>query len=366
MAAVVTHRGGRGLVLGAGGALGAAWTIGALCVLAEVEGYDAAAVDVVLGTSAGSVVAALLGCGVAVGDMAERLDTARPPKTEGTGPVNPFDVHRSLAAIPRPVLLPSNLGLVARTARKPHRHTFMTVAAGLAPKGRGDLRPLAAMIEDASAGEGWPRDPAVWVAAMDFERGRRVVFGRDPRFRAVRVVDAADENVDEIDGKQLPTEFVPPPTDVRLSQAVMASCAAPGFFPPVRIGSRRYVDGGAVSVTNADALVSCGLDEVLILAPMATFARTRPWSATAQADLRLRRGFTARLGTEVARLRKAGARVRVLAPTADDLDVIGLNMMNPRRRREVLERSLMTTRAQLADRPAPPAARTAQAVRRTS
>ena len=52
------------LVLGAGGVLGAAWTIGALCALEEVEGFDPRAADVIVGTSAGSILGALLGAGV--------------------------------------------------------------------------------------------------------------------------------------------------------------------------------------------------------------------------------------------------------------------------------------------------------------
>ena len=60
--------------MGAGGALGAAWTVGALEALADLEGYDPSAWDVVVGTSAGSVTAALLGCGVTVGELADRLD----------------------------------------------------------------------------------------------------------------------------------------------------------------------------------------------------------------------------------------------------------------------------------------------------
>ena len=59
----------RGLVLGAGGVLGAAWTIGALDALAEVEGFAPHEADVIVGTSAGSVLAALLGSGLTAHDL---------------------------------------------------------------------------------------------------------------------------------------------------------------------------------------------------------------------------------------------------------------------------------------------------------
>jgi NTE family protein len=235
----------------------------------------------------------------------------------GTGPVNAFDVHRALAAIPHPVLLPGNLRLAARTLGRPGRHTMMTFAAGLAPRGRGDLSPLAGLIDGAADGNGWPQRPTTWIVSMDFDAGRRVVFGR---------------------------QGAPAAT---LAQAVTASCAAPGYFPPARIGDRRYVDGGAVSVTNADVLVRSGFDEVLVLAPMATFARAPRWSALARADWQLRRRFTRRLAMESTRLTAAGTAVRVIAPTERDLAVIGVNVMNPARRREVLETAMVTTRDQL-------------------
>jgi NTE family protein len=307
----------RGLVLGAGGALGAAWMIGALNALADVEGHDARTADVVLGTSAGSVIAALVGCGHSVEELAHRLDVNALPHVEGTGPVNAFDVHTALAAIPRPAMLPGNLRLAARTVTRVHRHTMMTLVAGLAPRGRGTLAPLADMIADAQAGNGWPVSPSTWIAAMDFDTGRRVVFGR------------------------------PGAPPVSLPEAVVASSAAPGFFPPASIGGRRYVDGGAVSVTNADVLADEGLDEVIVLAPMAAYDRTRRGSATVRADRRLRSLFTRRLGIEIDRLETGGCRVRVFAPTAEDLRIMGVNLMNPARRREVMHMSMRTTREQL-------------------
>ena len=96
------HRLSRGLVLGAGGALGAPWMIGAMSALQEIEGFEPRTADMLVGTSAGSVLASLLASDVSVAEMLERLDGHAVPRVEGTGPVNPFDVHASLAAIPRP------------------------------------------------------------------------------------------------------------------------------------------------------------------------------------------------------------------------------------------------------------------------
>lgn len=315
---MMTHPGlSRGLVLGAGGALGAAWMIGALSALQEIEGYEPRSVDMLVGTSAGSVLASLLASDVSVAEMLDRLDGSAVPHVEGTGPVNPFDVHASLAAIPRPQLLPGNLRLAARAVTRPRSHTFMTVVAGLAPRGRGDLAPLAEFVREARGEREWPLHPTTWIVAMDFDTGRRVVFGRSGAPMAA------------------------------LPDAVIASSAAPGFFPPVRIGAARYVDGGGISMTNADVLRRANLDEVLILAPMLATPDDPRRSSLALADRRLRSAFSRRLRLEVAQLTSGGTTVRVLGPTAADLEVMGVNLMDPARRCEVARIALQTTRAQL-------------------
>ena len=63
----------RGLVLGAGGVLGAAWTVGALVALQDTEGFDVRDVEVLVGTSAGSVLASLLGAGVTPAELRQDL-----------------------------------------------------------------------------------------------------------------------------------------------------------------------------------------------------------------------------------------------------------------------------------------------------
>lgn len=57
---------------------------------------------------------------------------------------------------------------------------------------------------------------------------------------------------------------------VDLVDAVAASCAVPGVWPPVPIGGNRYMDGGVRSIANADLAV--GADRVLVLVPAADVA----------------------------------------------------------------------------------------------
>ena len=148
---------------------------------------------------------------------------------------------------------------------------------------------------------------------MDYDSGRRVAFGRD---------DA--------------------PT-ARLDEAVMASCAIPGWYAPVSIGGRRYVDGGTLSSTSVDLLARERFDEVYVLAPMASFVSDSPRQITARLERRLRRRVTRRLLSEAQTVSRSGTSVTVLAPGPEDLAEIGANMMDPSRRLAVLETSLRTS-----------------------
>ena len=292
--------------------------IGALSVIEEQEQLDCRRFDVMVGTSAGSVVSALLALGVSVADLADDIEQDTASDLSGTGPVNAFDVHASLERTPRPFLLPANLPLAMRSAVGARPRRLMTVAAGLAPRGRGDLTPLAGLVAARNLDKLWPIRPRLRVVAMDYESGSRVVFG------------------------------APDAPPAPLATAVTASCAAPGFFPPVVVAGRRYVDGGAVSMTNLDVLDDMlddtgGLDEVLVLAPMAGLARRANRTPAERIDRLVRARVTRRLHAEVQAISERGVRVRVLAPTQQDLHAMRYNVMDPARRKDVLATARQTT-----------------------
>jgi NTE family protein len=90
-----------------------------------------------------------------------------------------------------------------------------------------------------------------------------------------------------------------------LVDAVTASCAIPGIWPPVTIGGGRYVDGGTRSVVNAD--LAAGYQRILILAPMADPS----------------------LDEQVAGLVAAGAEVEVITPDDESTAAFGLNPLDP-------------------------------------
>ena len=311
-----------GVVLGAGGVLGAAWTIGALAALQEQRGQDPREAAALVGTSAGSVLAAFLGCGVGVDVLldhqrgivnAEAPDLRPDPDTDSGGALPP---------LPRPGI-GSPRGVLS-TALRPWRITPMGALSAVLPQGRGSLQPVGALVDAVCPRGAWAGHPCTWVVAMDYDSGRRVVFGRDGAPHA------------------------------GLRDAVMSSCAIPGWYAPVPIGGRRYVDGGVCSPTSLDLLAPLGLEEVVVLSPMTSFDYDRPTTLAGRVERRFRRLVTARLVGEIRKVTATGARVTVLGPGAEDLAAIGSNLMDPARRTRVLETSLRTSAAALrARRPAP-------------
>jgi NTE family protein len=157
-----------------------------------------------------------------------------------------------------------------------------------------------------------------WIVAVDYGSGRRAVFGR------------------------------PGAPPARLPDAVVASCSIPGWYQPAVIDGRRYVDGGVRSPTSLGMVARAGLDEVFVLAPMASVVADRPRMPHEVLERQLRALMTMTLLREVRALRAAGVAVTVLTPGPEDLAVMGVNLMDPRRRRQVFETSLITSAAALA------------------
>ncbi len=129
----------------------------------------------------------------------------------------------------------------------------------------------------------------------------------------------------------------------------MASCAIPGWYQPVTIGGRRYVDGGACSATNVDLAAGLGLDEVVVLAPMVSFAVDNPSHWRAKAERQWRARVTRRCLREVAKVHAGGTDVTVIGPSPEDLEAIGANLMAVDRRHRVLQTSLETSARALGD-----------------
>ncbi len=305
----------RGLVLGAGGVLGFAWTVGALSALEVEARFDARSVDVVVGTSAGSVIAALLACGSSVDEIRRHHQGTPAPED----PPIAYQYDGASARPPRPGLGVGSPRLLLQSVRHPRNASAAVTLSGMLPPGRGTLQPVHAMIAaltPAESDDGWPRCPRPWIVATDYLTGRRAVFGRDP-------------------------------FEASLADAVVASCSIPAWYPPIAIDGRPYIDGGTTSNTSVDLLGHLDLDEVYVLAPMASVVPDHPRSPVARIERAIRRGITRGLLADVDVLRAAGTRVIVVTPGAEDLTVIGANLMNPRRRTDVLTTGMRTSAIQL-------------------
>ena len=299
----------RGLVLGAGGVLGASWTIGALNALQDVTGWDPRTAEVVIGTSAGSVLAAFIANDVTPEQL---LNHQRGVLVEGD-PVIEYDASGEGALPPRPKLGLGSARLLKTVARHPRKVTPLTALASITPQGRGSLDPVRRLVEAVCPRGTWAPHPRTWIVAMDYDTGKRIPFGR---------------------------EGAPP---AGLSDAVTASCAIPGWYAPVTIGGRRYVDGGACSPTSLDLVTPLELDEVYVLSPMTSFDYDSPSSRIARVERQFRRVVTRRLIKEAVKVRRTGTAVVMLGPGAEDLEAIGANLMDARRRDDVLETSLRTS-----------------------
>ncbi len=311
----------RGLVLGGGGVLGYAWMVGALAALEKSTGLDCRQVDIIVGTSAGALVGSVLGCGISVPMMLRQQMGAPAP---GDFLIDYNDELNGGRPRPsRPHLRPGSMRLLLTALRNPRSITPRAALSALLPLGRGSLAPIEDIVELALGPQRtWAPHPALWIVAMNYDSGERVAFGRA--------------------GSPFPS----------LPAAVGASCAIPGWFTPVDIDGRRYVDGGMYSSTSADLLAQENLDEIYVVAPLAAFALDSPTGMLARLERRWRRSVTRRLRREMEHIIRSGAKVYVLCPGLDDLTAMGANLMDVSRRSLVIEvaqeTSLRLLRQQLA------------------
>lgn len=300
----------RGLVFGCGGTLGAAWTTGALSAVRDVLDWDPREAEVLVGTSAGAEMAAALGAGLSVDDLL----AAQQDKPDAPAPLRAFVDSAPGMLPPRPSARIGSLRLAAAGLRR--QVAPMTALCGLLPVGRGDATRLSDLARGLAGGRRWVPHPRTWLVAADHDTGERVAFG------------------------------APGAPEVHLDEALRASWAVPGWYPPVAVGGRRYIDGGVVSPTSADLVAPLGLDEVLVLAPM-TSADPGPARGLSRVERLVRSAMTATLDREIAALRASGVRVLRLDPGARDLAVMGANFMDRSRRLDTVQTSLETSRATL-------------------
>lgn len=322
-------------MLGAGGLVGMAYHAGALHALEQEAGLAAGDAELVIGTSAGAVVGAYLRTGWSAADFwAAALDVAPRDVAGGRGVAGggvggdgdgggagggdtaggvaglSSGLRRGLSGLPS-VMTPafaSPLQLVRRGLGSAYvmARAALRVPVPVLPRFLGRAFPggLFAMGDgqrrlDEELPEVWP-DGALWLCSVDIVSGRRVVLGRPG---------------------------APPAT---LTRAVLASCAIPGLYPPVKLGRHVLVDGAAHSTTNLDLAAAAGCPLVVVVAPLAFDTARAPGMVS-----QLVRRYPARsLSHEVAGARRQGSEVLMVRPTGPEVRAHGLNLM----RRDGLDR----------------------------
>ncbi|NUR06788.1 MAG: patatin-like phospholipase family protein [Nocardioidaceae bacterium] len=203
------------LVLGGGGVTGIAWELGILKGLADA-GVDVTAADLVVGTSAGSVVGAQVTSGLALDDLYD--GQLAPPDKEIGATLSRGTLLRMMLPAVVPGSPQRKLQRIGRMSLKAHP-----------PGGEERVEVIRSRIHV----DRWP-DHDLRVTAVDAEAGRFRVFDKD--------------------------------AGVDLVHAVAASCAVPLVWPAVTIDGSHYVDGGVRSTTNADLAKGC--DAVVVIAPI--------------------------------------------------------------------------------------------------
>ncbi|MFD8076391.1 patatin-like phospholipase family protein [Streptomyces sp. NPDC059718] len=261
------------LVLGGGGVAGIAWITGLLAGLADA-GQDVTGADVLVGTSAGATVAAQLGSGLSLEELYARQTEPELQSAEIMADVDLANFGAGIAEV-----------LQGAASVPDMRRAVGRYALGAETVPEAERRRV---IESRLPSHDWPASRTVRIVAVDAETGQPRVF----------------------DGS----------CGVGLVDAVAASCAVPGVWPPVTIEGRRFVDGGVRSATNAD--YAGGASRVLAIAPMGV-------TELFPSELPLERAL--------ADLRAAGAEVAVAEPDEASLAAIGTNPLDPATRRPAAE-----------------------------
>ena len=262
-----TAAAGRALVLGSGGITGVAWELGLLAGLAA-RGLDLAGADLVIGTSAGSLAGAQV--------------------TSGTG----------LAELYQAQLTPDGIDVTAGMSRGlVMRYALAFCLPGTPTRARIRMGRIALASPELPEAE---RREVIgaWLPSHDWPARKLLITA----------VDVASGKFAAFDSSSGAT----------LIEAVSASCAVPGVWPPVRINERQWMDGGMRSATNAD--LAADYARIVVLAPI--------WQ-----------GFGLMKGTvrQCRRLAREGRAVALAVPDEQARAAIGPNLLDSSRRAQAAQ-----------------------------
>jgi NTE family protein len=265
---------GRALVLAGAGAAGNAWQLGLIAGLASA-GIDLTTADLVIGTSAGSTVAAQITSGAHPAELYAAI-LAEVPQDRATTSASPRERTAQLSG---PKYMEWSDGIIRASAGAADMRRRIATAAldldvsdGSASARWHDI--VASRLPNAQ----WPRQ-RVLITAIDARTGESVVFDRE--------------------------------SGIDLVDAVAASTSA---LTPYRLGEQRYLNGGYRRSSNTDLAAGC--QRVLVLEPFGGRSRhPLEWGMD--------------LATQVEELRAAGCGVETIFPDAGAGDVFNANALDP-------------------------------------
>ncbi|RXZ50465.1 patatin-like phospholipase family protein [Agromyces fucosus] len=268
----------RALVLAGAGAAGNAWQLGFIAGLFD-DGVDLTEADVIIGTSAGSTVAAQITSGTRPAELyAPILAEPHQPQAASVG-----SDQRRAPALSGPDYMAWSSRIIDSAADASDMRRRMSAAAlDLDSSDGSDASRWRDIVAARLPNHDWPRQ-RVLIPALDARTGEPVVFDRE--------------------------------SGINLVDAVAASTSA---LTPYRIGDDRYLNGGYRRSSNAD--LAAGYERVLVLEPFSGRSRTpAEWGLD--------------LATQVDELRAGGSLVETVFPDAASGDVFNANALDPATRR---------------------------------
>jgi predicted acylesterase/phospholipase RssA len=238
-----------GLAVAGGGPIGAMYELGALRALDEaIEGLDLSRLDCYVGVSSGAFLAA---------GLANRMGTEELCRIFLTGDSDVVQFR------PETFMRPAFFEYMRRAAALPRLATdwwrellfspgdlrwpdFLTRFGGLVPTGLFDNGEVERFLRDVFTRRGRTNDfreleSPLFVISVDLDSGETVRFG----------------------GEQW--------NDVPISQAIQASAALPGLYPPVEVRGRHFVDGALRRTMHASVVLERGIDLMLGVNPLVAF-----------------------------------------------------------------------------------------------
>ncbi|MCF8198436.1 MAG: patatin-like phospholipase family protein [Sulfuritalea sp.] len=331
------------LALAGGGPLGAIYEIGALMALAEaLDGFDFNDLDVYVGVSAGSFIAAGLANGLSPAYMYRMFiysDSAEVPFEPGMLLKPAFGEYGRRAAMVPALLFDSLRDYVRNPLQKDFVASFQRLSQAIPtgifnsagiddfltrlfclPKLTNDFRKLRKRL---------------FLVATDLDSGSSVAFGSKGH------------------------DHVP------ISTAIEASAALPGLFPPVEIDGHWFVDGALRKTLHASVALKEGVELVLCINPLVPFDANL---ASHEKHVKRRRLIDGGLPVVLAQTFRAiihsrmetglakydieykNADVILFEPHRDDADMFFNNMFSYADRKRLSEQAYRKTRENLLER----------------